>query len=1375
MSERRDVVNLQVNVTGGNAAQNELNDLRKKAADLRTEMSGIKKGTQDYIDKTKELNAVKERQAALTKQIGITALTLKELRQEQSRLNSLFNSATPFSKQYYDLEKQLKAVNARIYDVKNGVQGFASVWSRVNDQVKQFGMLAAGYLGFQFITSQFQSILKGAGKLSDQLADLQRVAGMTSNEANALNHSLKELDTRTSTGGLRDIAIIAGKLGVAKEDILSFTKAVDMLVVSLGDELGDADQITTQLGKILNVFDGKITGDNITKLGNAFVELANTGAATGGFIADFDQRLSGIAKSAGISLGALSGLGAGLEEMGGRVESSATAVQKLIISISSDIPAAAKTAGMSVDDFNKLFKEDATEAILKYSEGLVKNKESFAAVTESLKDAGEEGARTIETITKLGTGADKLRERIDLGKKSIQENSAITEAFGLKNETLGATLDKLGKEFNRLITSPAVTEFLKSAVEGAVVFIKWLKDLPQWLERNRTALIATTTIILAYTAAKSKSTFASIANKVATLLEIAAQKIEAAQIAINTAFTTAYTTAKKLLTGQITLATVAQQLWNTVSKQNPLVWIIVLVGAAATAISKWTEQVKINTDAQKNNAAILADANQQTSAIKNEVAALTKVMTSSTAGVKEKTMALERLKSISGGYLDGLTLENITTNEGIEIIKNYIGWLDQLALAKARVNLKSKLIEQQLESENKLLSLETEKTGTPQLTGFQRFMYGADGKFFGMGDRNISDVSKDIKKEQENNKTVTNQLNILTSQNEKIINDYREKIKAQNEQLKKLQKDSSEAKKLSAQIAQDEQALFILTGISDGTANPLATGGSAFPPPPNQPGGPGANTYDNLKREAEQFAAEMKKLQDDINLNGKSVDEQEKARIEQKYADLLAKAKKYSFDVLKIKGMEQQELDALFKKRWDAEVQNEYTNALAQTAKVYDAEREAAGRNYAAGLIDKENYSETLKQIDLSEKDSLVKTAQDYAGKAKTAADDLLKFQQAAEHAHTQAAIEGKEKREKLSEDETIARAKLEVVLAIDGSEAQLQAKKNLLQVQFNLETAAMDKKSAMYKLKEAELQKALQQIDDETWKGKLQKIFEYIETYSAALSSLNQIISNRETRSLQKEKADNDTRKLIFQQQLNSKLISQDQYNLKIQALDDEYDKHAKELAQKQAKRDKAIALFGAIINTAKAVTEALPNIFLAALAAAMGALQIGAIASQPLPEMGLGEWVRYGKTHAEGGINANIERDEAVIRAQAMKDNRTYTVTGTTAQITSKLNSINGGVSWAQGATLMPAWRTNNTSRLRSNLDTVLKENGFGSASANNTDTSAMEILLAKMVSRQEELIEEQKKMKTKLHAVVSIKEFRKEEKKYDNAKKSSSLKQN
>ena len=47
---------------------------------------------------------------------------------------------------------------------------------------------------------------------------------------------------------MRDIAIVAGKLGVAKDDIIGFTEATDKLVVALGDELGNADEITTQLG-----------------------------------------------------------------------------------------------------------------------------------------------------------------------------------------------------------------------------------------------------------------------------------------------------------------------------------------------------------------------------------------------------------------------------------------------------------------------------------------------------------------------------------------------------------------------------------------------------------------------------------------------------------------------------------------------------------------------------------------------------------------------------------------------------------------------------------------------------------------------------------------------------------------------------------------------------------------------------------------------------------------------------------------------------------------------------------------------------------------------------------------------------------------------
>ena len=269
---------------------------------------------------------------------------------------------------------KLKKVQARHYEVKNGVEGVSVILHKMSDEVKQLGMLAAGYLGFEFLATQITGILRGAGRLSDQLADVRRVGGLTAFEAQNLNSQLSKLDTRTSTSGLREIAIIAGKLGVAKDDILGFVQATDKLVVAMGDELGNADQITTELGKILNVFDGTITGDNITKLGNAIVDLANKGVATGGFIVDFTQHMAGLAKTANVTLDASIGLAAGLEESGQRAESSSTAIIKVLGAIGKDVEKFAKAAGKPVEEFSKTLRDKPIEALIQLSEGLVKDK-----------------------------------------------------------------------------------------------------------------------------------------------------------------------------------------------------------------------------------------------------------------------------------------------------------------------------------------------------------------------------------------------------------------------------------------------------------------------------------------------------------------------------------------------------------------------------------------------------------------------------------------------------------------------------------------------------------------------------------------------------------------------------------------------------------------------------------------------------------------------------------------------------------------------------------------------------------------------------------------------------------------------------------------
>ena len=888
MSVRTDVINLTVNVNGNNA-QNNLNELRKKAADVKFEMEALKKGTQEYINKKAELKLLTDQMGELKKSIGLTSLSQKELVQELNKLKALRGSVIPFSDEYKTLSKSIKETENRLYDVKNGVQGFASVFSKVKDEVKQFGVAAAAYLGFEFLSSQFQNILTGAGKLSDQLADLRRVAGLTAGEAKELNSSLSKIDTRTSVSSLRDIAVVAGKLGVAKEDILSFTKAVDMLVVSLGDELGDAEAITSGLGKILNVFDGKITGDSITKLGNAFVQLANTGSATGGFIADFDQRLSGIAKSAGISLGALSGLGAGLEEMGGRVESSATAIQKLIISIATDLPAAAKIAGISSQEFEKLFKLDPTEALLKYSEGLVKNKKSFAEVTASFKDAGEEGARTIETITKLGTGADQLRKRIDLGKESIQESSAITEAFALKNETLGATLDKLGKEFNRLVTSSAVINFLKSMVTGFGEFLSILSAVPKFISDNSAAIKLLALGILLLNGAYIKSSAIIIYNSAAKLFNTNASKLSALATYISITAQSAYITVTNLLTGRITLATAAQRLWNIAlyGGTGPLGILLIAIAAGVALFTALSKSINTSTAASRLNAEVQKRVVESTTEELNKVKLLKEVITDSNVAYDNKKKALEALIAINPQYLDGLTLENIKTEEGKKILDKYISSLQ----LKAELEAKSALLTDKLK---------TRDSAAATLKSLPSFAYYDDAmieKFFRDADKQskgnkLFGMGPDAKFEG---------INIP-----EIVKNY--------EQIKILQTDLSKAAKKNVEdvLGTTSTSAAASMGLIKKLQDAIAALDKARPDLPT-------------KKAISENLAQRKKLQDELDaLEGKV------SNTDKKDEDLLGQAKAFrkridelTFQSLQAsKSADQKEIDSV--KHKFAEILKEY-------------------------------------------------------------------------------------------------------------------------------------------------------------------------------------------------------------------------------------------------------------------------------------------------------------------------------------------------------------------------------------------------------------------------------------------------------------------
>ena len=106
----------------------------------------------------------------------------------------------------------------------------------------------------------------------------------------------------------------------------------------------------------------------------------------------------------------------------------------------------------------------------------------------------------------------------------------------------------------------------------------------------------------------------------------------------------------------------------------------------------------------------------------------------------------------------------------------------------------------------------------------------------------------------------------------------------------------------------------------------------------------------------------------------------------------------------------------------------------------------------------------------------------------------------------------------------------------------------------------------------------------------------------------------------------------------------------------DEQYANQRKAFLKKQAEDERAIAIFQATIKAALAVINAITTgdpytaAARAAVAAAIGAAEVIAISSAPLPQFEKGGKVK-GKSHREGGVHAELEGDEFVISKKAAR----------------------------------------------------------------------------------------------------------------------------
>lgn len=293
----------------------------------------------------------------------------------------------------------------------------------------------------------------------------------------------------------------------------------------------------------------------------------------------------------------------------------------------------------------------------------------------------------------------------------------------------------------------------------------------------------------------------------------------------------------------------------------------------------------------------------------------------------------------------------------------------------------------------------------------------------------------------------------------------------------------------------------------------------------------------------------------------------------------------------------------------------------------------------------------------------------------------------------------------KEAEAETDPNVKRELLKRIAEEENNIR-ELNLQNIQNNaakeLANAALSAKEK-YRIKQEYLQKELEAIkgnadaEAEVNQQMLENRQEYLNAVAdsisewggkavEALSGFADMMNNIEQGHLQDYEAQQEKEKDALKKRLDDGLLSQEEYDKRVAKMDADMEKKQKEIELKQAKRAKAIALMEAIINTAAGIAKAvaenpmmggLPG---SAIAAAMGAIQIATISAQPLPKASRGALL-HGKSHAQGGIPIEAEGGEAIINKRS---------TARYLPLLSAINQAGGGVPlYAQGGMVHQAIR--------------------------------------------------------------------------------------
>lgn len=519
MTQQEAEVILKVN---DQQARDKFEQLKKEAADLRTKFAeAFKKGDTREIDRIgKELKKVDRQMNNMRTNAANIRAALKSMDQATPRelqrtiklINNEINSGRVKrgSEEWDFYIGKLKEAQAELKKVKEEMKpdNDKSILDKIKNGINGWGTTAAAAMvAFSAVVTSGKAAVKAYAEMEAEEANVRKFTGMTADEVTRLNEEFKKMDTRTSREDLNRLAQEAGRLGkTSVEDVLGYVKAADQINVAL-DDLGDGATLT--LSKLTGIFgDEKVYGteQSLLKVGSVINELSQNCSASAPYLAEFSSRLGGIAAQSKMTVSQIMSFGAVLDTQNMNVEASTTVIGQLITEIYKSPEKMAKAAGLEVDKFTKLVKEDMNGALVMLFEQLNRfgGMENLASV---LDEMGTDGARAVPVLSALAGHIEELKWEQEEANKAFEEGISVTNEFMVQNNTVEAQLEKAKKGFNEMAVTlgKQLLPVMSHCISGTSMLMRVMTLLVDFIVKYRGSIMSLTVVIVAYTVALKSS------------------------------------------------------------------------------------------------------------------------------------------------------------------------------------------------------------------------------------------------------------------------------------------------------------------------------------------------------------------------------------------------------------------------------------------------------------------------------------------------------------------------------------------------------------------------------------------------------------------------------------------------------------------------------------------------------------------------------------------------------------------------------------------------------------------------------------------------------------------------------------------------------